>query len=140
LGLSGLSGPLAQAVVQTMETSLKNVESTTKPLMMFMGIMFGYATVPLVSTLLGGLFSGLKSEPPSGISGSVLVKITEPPILKFIPINANAQRLLYLLTPPNPATETLEIMAGALGLIGITALTLFLSLLVIRNARAEYTE
>jgi hypothetical protein len=111
---------------------------------MVLGAIVCYAIVPLVNTVLSGLLSGLTSTLsgylPSGVSGSILVKITEPPILKFIPINANAQRLLYLLTSPNPATETLEIMASVLGLIGITALSLFLSLPVIRKARAEYTE
>jgi ABC-type transport system involved in multi-copper enzyme maturation permease subunit len=144
LDLSGLSGSLPPGVVQQMERSLRDSESEVRLIIMFTGILFGYATVPLVNTVLSGLLSGLTGSlatlVPSGMSGSVLVKIMEPPILRFIPINVNAQRLLYLLTSPNPAIETLEIVASVFGLIGITALSLFLSLLVIRKARAEYTE
>jgi len=66
--------------------------------------------------------------------------IEEPTAIKYMPINVNAQRLFYFLTSPDPGIETFEVAISIFSLTMITAITLFLSLLIIRRARSEYLE
>jgi len=132
LTLSISASPGSEATAQAMESTLKAAETGIKIVFMLFGIILGYAIVSVPNTMTSSL--------PSNLSSTQLVKVVEPPVFKFMPINVNAQRLLYFLTSPNPQIEILEPVASVLGLVGITALWLFLSLLIIRRARMECQE
>lgn len=100
----------------------------------------------------------LSSSPPFGLNilqvllillgsimGYILVRmpplqVKEPSLVKYTPINVNAQRLFYFLTSPSSEISILEVVISISSLIAITAVSLLLSLLVIRKYRSEYLE
>lgn len=69
-----------------------------------------------------------------------LVTIQEPELIRYIPINVNAQRLFYFLTPMSPNLKVVDVLPSIISLIALTALTVILSLLVVRKWRSEYLE
>jgi len=69
-----------------------------------------------------------------------VITVTEPEIIKYIPINVNAQRFLYFLTLTNPGIEFNDVLASILSILALTAITIILSLLVIKRWRTEYLE
>jgi ABC-type transport system involved in multi-copper enzyme maturation permease subunit len=71
------------------------------------------------------------------VSGLV---IEEPPIIKYLPINVNAQRVFYFLTSPSPRIQTLEVAISIFWLLLITIVLIFISLVLIKKARSEYLE
>jgi ABC-type transport system involved in multi-copper enzyme maturation permease subunit len=66
--------------------------------------------------------------------------IKEPPLIKYIPINVNAQRLLHFLISPSPTIQISEIIISVSSLIAITMVTITLSLLLIKRARSEHLD
>ena len=68
------------------------------------------------------------------------LSIKEPEVIKYLPINVNSQRLLYFLISPNSEIKPTEVIISSSCLLAITAVSLILSLLVIKKKRSEYLD
>lgn len=66
--------------------------------------------------------------------------VEEPEILKYIPVNVNAQRFFYSLTSTNQDFKLNDVIISTSFLIIWTALTMVISLIIIRRWRSEYSE
>ncbi|MEM2690819.1 MAG: ABC transporter permease subunit [Candidatus Bathyarchaeia archaeon] len=68
------------------------------------------------------------------------ITFKEPEILKFIPVNVNAQRVYYFLSTTNPDLQVIDITFSIISLIALTLATVTISILIVRRWRAEYLE
>lgn len=71
---------------------------------------------------------------------SPILSIHEPEVIKYLPINVNSQRLLYFLISPSPEIPLSEAIISLLSIILMTALSIILTLFIIKKKRSEYRE
>ncbi|MEM2146017.1 MAG: ABC transporter permease subunit [Candidatus Jordarchaeaceae archaeon] len=91
-------------------------------LVLLLGSLLGYDIVSIIASL------------------GPTISISEPEIIKYLPVNVDAQRILYFLISPNSKILLTEVLVSLIYILALTVLTLSLSILSIKKKRKEYLD